>query len=174
MGLGRIATCRVVWLCGVVCGRVRVSQVAKNGSRHWRGGIQLARGASQQSGRRRRPSWPDPRGPRVGNRHAHRQLRLSEQNAAVLWRPGRSERSRQTAIGIGEVRTFGLHLQIWRHDDFGTRSNCYGSCCVVVWSVFRACGRQLFVRQNNDFCDLSGLLWTLRDCMMTISLAETV
>ena len=59
-----------------------------------------------------------------------------EQNAAVLWRLGRSERSRQTAIGLGEVRTFGLNLQIWRHDDFWTRSNCYGSCRIVVWSTF--------------------------------------
>ena len=117
----------------------------KNGSRHWRGGIQLARGASQQSGRRCKPSRPDPRpGPRVGNRHAHRQLRLSEQNAAVLWRPGRSERSRQTAIGLGGRAHF------WAApSDLAARrlrdpvKLLRVTCRVVVWSVFRACGRQL-------------------------------
>ena len=70
LGPGRVATGRVFQLCGVVCERVRVSQVTKGGSQHWRGGTQLARGSSQQSRRRRKPSRPDPLGPRVGNRHA--------------------------------------------------------------------------------------------------------
>ena len=139
-----VATGRVVWLCGAVCERVRGSRVTKNGSRHWRGGIQLARGTCSHSGRRRKPSRPDPRGPRVGNRHAHHQIRLSEQNAAVLWRPGRSERSRQTAIGLGGRAHF------WAApSDLAARrlrdpvKLLRVTCRVVVWSVFRACGRQL-------------------------------
>ena len=46
---------------------------------------------------------------------------------------------------MGKIQqgSFEPHLQIGRHDDFGTQSDCYGSCRVVVWSVNRVCGRQL-------------------------------
>ena len=74
LGPGRVATGRVVWLCGVVCERVRGSRVTKNSSWHWWGGIQHSRRTGPQSGRRRKPSRPGLRGPRVGNRLAHHQI----------------------------------------------------------------------------------------------------